>query len=301
MLSISALDIFASALGVFILVAIILFPYYLKQPSIEAAEQGARAELAAAERASLESEREAASATSQLRAAGERLADLEAEIEAARALPVPPAPEPEPGDQPAPLTIDDLDLVFVMDTTGSMRNELEDLQANLVGIIRVLNRLSPSLRVGFVAYRDRGEAYVALPHPLAAMSSANLARMVGFVDSLDAAGGGDDPEAVAEALRAALGMPWRDNAEGRIILIGDAPAHAHEVRLTLDMARTFARSAPDPAHPRTVSAIFTGNSPAAHGFFARLADAGGGEVSEHQTFMIESILLSILPDVLAER
>ena len=44
-LSISALDLFASALGVFVLIAILLFPYYLKQPAQQAAVDGARAEL----------------------------------------------------------------------------------------------------------------------------------------------------------------------------------------------------------------------------------------------------------------
>ncbi len=44
-LSISALDLFASALGVFVLIAILLFPYYLKQPSQQAEVDGARAEL----------------------------------------------------------------------------------------------------------------------------------------------------------------------------------------------------------------------------------------------------------------
>ena len=44
-LSISALDLFASALGVFVLVAIILFPFYLKRPSLEADLAGAQVEL----------------------------------------------------------------------------------------------------------------------------------------------------------------------------------------------------------------------------------------------------------------
>ncbi len=47
-----------------------------------------------------------------------------------------------------------------MDTTGSMRRELADLQANLLGIIRVLSRLAELLRIGFVAYKDRGEPYL---------------------------------------------------------------------------------------------------------------------------------------------
>jgi hypothetical protein len=298
-LSISALDIFASALGVFILVAIILFPYYLKQPSIEAAEAGAAAELAAAERAWVEAEGEAEAAEARLGAAMAALKEAKARLEAAEvsaAEAAPVAPEPERGERPAPLTIDDLDLVFVMDTTGSMRRELEDLQANLVGIIRVLNRLAASLRVGFVAYRDRGEAYVTLQNPLEAMNAANLNQMVGFVGRLGASGGGDDPEAVDEALRQALAMPWRSNAEGRIIVIGDAPVHPHRQAATIEMAAAFAGSAPDPTHPRSVSAIFTGRSPNARAFFERLAEAGHGEVSEHQEFMIESILLSILPE-----
>ena len=44
LLSISALDLFASALGVFVLMAVLLFPFYLKQPSIEAELQGAQAQ-----------------------------------------------------------------------------------------------------------------------------------------------------------------------------------------------------------------------------------------------------------------
>ena len=45
MLTISALDLFASSLGVFVLMAILLFPYYLREPSVEAELLGAQAEL----------------------------------------------------------------------------------------------------------------------------------------------------------------------------------------------------------------------------------------------------------------
>ena len=48
LLSISALDLFASALGVFVLMAVLLFPFYLKQPSIEADLAGATAQMTAA-------------------------------------------------------------------------------------------------------------------------------------------------------------------------------------------------------------------------------------------------------------
>ena len=69
-----------------------------------------------------------------------------------------------------------VDLVFVMDTTGSMREELEDLQANLVGVIRILSRMAASLRVGFVAYKDTDAAYLTQEFPLGPMNSANSMR-----------------------------------------------------------------------------------------------------------------------------
>ena len=59
-LTISALDLFASSLGVFVLMAILLFPFYLREPSVEAELLGAQAERSAAGRSLTEAEREAA-------------------------------------------------------------------------------------------------------------------------------------------------------------------------------------------------------------------------------------------------
>ena len=192
------------------------------------------------------------------------------------------------------IAIADLDLVFVMDTTGSMRHELADLQANLVGIIRVLSRLSTSLRIGFVAYKDRGEPYLTKVYPLERMNDAHAAELVNFVHGLSAQGGGDDPEAVDEALKAALALPWRADAQGRIIVIGDAPAHQQGHAFGLASSSGARRRAPQA--PRTVSAIFAGDSLAFRPFFERLAAAGGGDLSDHQGQMIESVLLSVLKE-----
>ena len=111
-----------------------------------------------------------------------------------------------------------------MDTTGSMRNELADVQANLLGVIRVLARLAPSLRVGFVAFKDHGAAYVTQSFRLSPMSQDNVVKVIGFVGQMSAEGGGDDPEPVDEALAVATAMDWRADAQGQIIVIGDAPA-----------------------------------------------------------------------------
>jgi predicted nucleic acid-binding Zn-ribbon protein len=304
MLTISALDIFASALGVFMLVSILMFPNYLKQPSIEAEQDGARAELAAAADDVVHAREAVAEAQQQQGAAETTLAAARAQRAAAEALAARAAQQPEPqevgapaepetkGEQKIRIAIADLDLVFVMDATGSMRRELADLQANLIGIIRVLSRLSSSLRIGFVAFKDRGEPYLTKVYPLERMNDAHAAELVNFVDGLRAEGGGDDPEPVDDALKAALALPWRADAQGRIIVIGDAPAR--QQGQAFGLAEQFRGSGPGPGAPRTVSAIYTGDSLAFRPFFERLAAAGGGDLSDHQGQMIESVLLSVL-------
>ena len=312
-LSISALDIFASALGVFILISILMFPYYLKQPSIAFEQAGAMAELSAAGHAAVEAEQSLAdaqdrklSAEAALEEALDRLRQAQtaaansvhdlAQAEAKATSQAPRVERKSTGEQKVSLAISDLDLVFVMDTTGSMRDELRDLQANLVGVIRILHRLAASLRVGFVAFKDREDAYVTRVFPLNRMDDIPMQRIVDFVRSIEAEGGGDVPEPVDVALQVAVDLVWRGDAQGRIIVIGDAAVHAANRTRTLELAERFRRSSPGDKWPRSVSTIFTGRDSAARAFFQSLAKAGGGDFSAHQGQMIESVLLSVLPD-----
>ena len=49
--------------------------------------------------------------------------------------------------------------------------------------------------------------------------------MKGWLDQCQASGGGDTPEAVADALDAVLNLSWRENSTKICILIADAPPH----------------------------------------------------------------------------
>ncbi|MEM7651712.1 MAG: vWA domain-containing protein, partial [Pseudomonadota bacterium] len=210
-LSVSALDLFASALGVFILLAILLFPYYLKQPSLDADIAAQAAEMIAAGNdlnSAEQAAKDAARRRAEARAARDEMiaeidslqsvlddAELAAEAAAQRVS--------EVGDETADtearlaaLPVIDLDLVIVMDTTGSMRQEIRDIRANILGLVNILRRLSPSLRIGFVAYRDVGETYVTKEFPLSEMTEGNVLGLQGFLNTLGAKGGGDDPEDV---------------------------------------------------------------------------------------------------------
>lgn len=310
-LTISALDLFASALGVFILMAVLLFPYYLKQPSLEDELEGARRELQAAKDSVFDARRDAEQADAERREAEEsvrraqttlaRAKDamensssswLAALSQAREAADQKGAAEQEAGN----FQIPDLDLVFVMDATGSMGNEIRDVQTNLLSMMRILHRLAPSLHVGFVAFKDQSDDYLARTFPLTAMEGQNVGLIQAFVEQLLASGGGDYPEPVGRALKLAVDMDWRDIAEGRIVVIGDAPAHQEDWQSVFRMAGDFERRDPDSGLTRRVAAIFTGSRDEGRSFYERLAQAGGGDFVNHRGRMIESVLLSVLAD-----
>lgn len=131
-----------------------------------------------------------------------------------------------------------LDVALVLDTTGSMGDEIAYLKAELAGIAADLSAAYPSasLRFALVAYKDHGDDYVTQVTGF----TADLAAFTASVGALSAAGGGDTPEAVPEALAAANALAWReDDAIGRVALwVADAPAHDHVEDDAMDEART---------------------------------------------------------------
>jgi hypothetical protein len=161
-------------------------------------------------------------------------------------------------------------------------------------VINILNRLSSSLRIGIVAYKDRGEIYVTRDFPLQPMEGAQVRQILDFVRGLEASGGGDDPEPAELALKVAIDMPWRADAQGRIVVIGDALSRDRQT--ALDLATQFKNSAQQAELPRVVSTIYAGDEPASARFFEQIATAGGGEYSVNQGQIIESVLLSIIPE-----
>lgn len=119
----------------------------------------------------------------------------------------------------------DLDVVFVLDTTGSMTNELREVKDRLHQIADALRsgRRDERLRFGVVAYRDRGDAYLVQTSPLTADLAPTLATLAG----LRAEGGGDTPEDVVAGLAAALrDLEWGgEGVERQAFLVGDAEPH----------------------------------------------------------------------------
>lgn len=124
-----------------------------------------------------------------------------------------------------------IDVAFVVDATGSMSDEIAFLQAELADVIgRVKDSLpTADLRLGSVFYRDRGDDYLTRISPF----SPKIGQTVAFIKTQRAGGGGDTPEAVEDALLAAVdSLAWRPEAAAKILfLILDAPPHAGQENL----------------------------------------------------------------------
>jgi uncharacterized protein YegL len=119
-----------------------------------------------------------------------------------------------------------LDVVFLLDTTGSMASEIREVKERVVQLSRTLedSRKGETVRFGVVAYRDRGDAYLTRLSPL----SGDVEQSERFLGLLMADGGGDGPEDVLSGLRDALSkMKWTMGkaTERQIFLVGDAPPH----------------------------------------------------------------------------
>jgi len=119
-----------------------------------------------------------------------------------------------------------IDVVFVLDTTGSMGGLIEGAKAKIWSIANqmVSAKPTPRLRIGLVGYRDRGDEYVTKRYDL----SDDIDAIYGHLQGFRAGGGGDTPESVNQALHEAVHeMSWSPGRDALkiVFLVGDAPPH----------------------------------------------------------------------------
>ncbi|MDZ7734240.1 MAG: vWA domain-containing protein [Acidimicrobiia bacterium] len=118
-----------------------------------------------------------------------------------------------------------LDVLFLVDATGSMADEIERLKANMVSISEQIAGLpgEPDTRLAMTTFRDRGEDYVVDTVDF----TSDVDGFVGAIGDVVADGGGDTPESLGAALDEALAAPsWRSgDAVKLVVLVGDAGPH----------------------------------------------------------------------------
>ena len=119
-----------------------------------------------------------------------------------------------------------VDVVFVLDTTGSMSGLIQTAKDKIWSIATTMASAQPTpeIRIGLVAYRDRGDHYVTKVVDLSDDLDSVYATLMDF----QADGGGDGPESVNKALYDAVHqMSWSEQNQAYqvIFLVGDAPPH----------------------------------------------------------------------------
>ena len=127
-----------------------------------------------------------------------------------------------------------IDLVLLIDTTNSMQSIIDDVKDEARVFIGNLQTMVPASRVAVVAYRDKGDEYVTKWVDF----SFKTEKVQNFVANLRADGGGDYPEAVYEAVQAAMTeLSWRKTSRRIMIIIGSSPPHAETMPALLKLVR----------------------------------------------------------------
>jgi Mg-chelatase subunit ChlD len=119
-----------------------------------------------------------------------------------------------------------IDVVFVLDTTGSMSGLIQTAKDKIWSIATTMTsaQQTPNIRIGLVGFRDRGDEYVTRVIDL----SDDLDSVYASLMEFQADGGGDGPESVNKALYDAVhGISWSQDPRAYqvVFLVGDAPPH----------------------------------------------------------------------------
>ncbi len=133
-----------------------------------------------------------------------------------------------------PQPVDKLDLLLVIDTTGSMGDELDYLKEELTSIVNSITNSNPGIHVqlGLVVYRDIGDQYVTRDFPF----TDDIAGLQASLNEQTHDGGGNYPEAMDRALETAMTFAWRDEAVKAMLLVADAPPHDNKLQTTWEAA-----------------------------------------------------------------
>jgi len=177
-----------------------------------------------------------------------------------------------------------LDVVFVVDATGSMQRFIDRAREVIDDVANDLSAVVPDVRLGIVAYRDLADDWVTRSSPL----DGDRFLLANFLIDLRASGGrrvsADLPEAVEEGLRVAVDeLAWRQGARRVILLVGDAPYHEEDRSKVLNTVRSFARDPQSVLNSlliRSDDGEPSKNELATREAFERLVQAGGGDSFE---------------------
>lgn len=129
--------------------------------------------------------------------------------------------------KPIVRTNGDIDIVFVVDTTGSMSGSIYAVKNNIQNIVSSVNAKTKSARFALVTYRDHpnhGGDVTDYPSRIETDFTNNIEVIKRAASSMSLGHGGDWEESVYSGMQAGLDLQWRAGVKKMMIVIGDAPA-----------------------------------------------------------------------------
>lgn len=123
-----------------------------------------------------------------------------------------------------------IEIMFVVDVTGSMGDEISFLKAELADVIKkiVANDAETIIKLALLFYRDLDDSVPFDYYDFVDVTKLEgMEARQGALDKQRATGGGDYEEAVDEALLKAVDKQWSTGATTKLIFhVLDAPAHS---------------------------------------------------------------------------
>jgi len=167
-----------------------------------------------------------------------------------------------------------IEVVFVLDTTSSMSGLIQAAKEKIWSMATTMAgaQENPDIKMGLVAFRDRGDAYITRVFDL----SEDLDSMYASLMDFRAQGGGDGPESVNQALYDAIHkVSWSNdsNVYRVVFLVGDAPPHMdyhNEVKYPVTLAAAAKKGI-------VVNAIQSGQHQYTRPAWQEIASLGHGE------------------------
>jgi von Willebrand factor type A domain len=127
-----------------------------------------------------------------------------------------------------------LDVVLVIDGTGSMDLIIGDVKARMTQLIAAIHRLVPIARVGIVVYGGDKDPLQTQPLTL------QPRKLLGFLESIKAQGGGEWEENMYGGVQFAVDkMDWKPYAKKVIVLVGDSPPHSDKFGPLIALIKKF--------------------------------------------------------------
>jgi LPXTG-motif cell wall-anchored protein len=120
----------------------------------------------------------------------------------------------------------DIDIVFAIDTTGSMSGAIDSVKTNVRSIIDSVRAKTSTYRFALVTYKDHpvgGGDSTDYPSQVDLGFGSDVSKFETVLDGLEVSGGGDWEESVYSGAMAGLGLDWRPGVRKVMIVLGDAP------------------------------------------------------------------------------